>query len=269
MIVAQISDLHIRVPGKLAYRRVDTSDYLRGAVAHLNTLAPGPELVLATGDLTDAGDPAEYNFLRELLAPLRVPVYAVPGNHDARDALRNAFGAAYLPSAGHLSYVIDEYPLRIIALDSTAAGEEGGHIDEQRARWLDERLAEDSRPTMIAMHHPPFTTGLWGMDRLGFSGLERFGAVVERHRHVVRITGGHMHRAIVANAFGTVATVAPSVAHQLTLELRAQQPATFSLEPPGYLLHRYENGTLVTHVATVGDYEGPFPFREPDGSFLR
>lgn len=269
MIVAQISDLHIRVPGKLAYRRVDTAKYLREAVEHLNGLDPIPDLMLVTGDLTDAGDPDEYAYLRELFARLRAPFYLVPGNHDARDALRTAFSASYLPHAGHLSYVIDDYPLRIVALDSTALREEGGHIDDERARWLDERLSEDTRPTMIAMHHPPFTTGLWGMDKLGFFGLERFGAVVARHRHVVRITSGHMHRSIVANAFGTVVTVAPSVAHQLTLELRPERKTTFSLEPPGFLLHRYDAGTLVTHVATFGHYEGPFPFRDPSGEFLR
>jgi 3',5'-cyclic AMP phosphodiesterase CpdA len=269
VIVAQISDLHIRVPGKLAYRVVDTSDFLRRAVTQLNELATPADLILVTGDLTDAGDAAEYAHLASLLAPLRAPVYVLPGNHDSRDELRNGFGAAYLPAAGHLSYVIDEFPLRIVALDSTARGEEGGHIDDERARWLDERLAEDSRPTMIAMHHAPFTTGLWGMDRLGFFGLERFGAVVARHRHVARITCGHIHRSIVANAFGTVVTVAPSVAHQLTLDLRPQVRATFSLEPPGFLLHQFDSGALVTHVAMLGDYEGPFPFREPSGEFLR
>jgi Icc protein len=264
VIVAQISDLHIRVSGKLAYRRVDTAKFLRASVAGLNRLDPPADLILATGDLTDAGDPAEYEYLRELLAPLRAPLYVVPGNHDSRDTLRNAFGASYLQGERHLSYVIDDYPLRIIALDSTAPGEEGGHIDDERASWLEARLAEDTRPTMVAMHHPPFTTGLWGMDRLGFFGLEAFGAVIARHGHVVRI-----HRAIVASAYGTIVTVAPSVAHQLTLDLRQAQRATFSLEPPGFLLHRFDSGALVTHVATFGDYEGPFPFREPSGEFLR
>jgi Icc protein len=269
VIVAQISDLHIRVVGKLAYRKVDTAKYLRDAVAGLNRLDPPADLILVTGDLTDAGDPAEYAHLRELLAPLRAPVYAVPGNHDAREAMRGSFGAEYLPVRGHLSYVIDDYPLRIIALDSTAPHEEGGHIDGERCAWLDARLAEDTRTTMIAMHHPPFTTGLWGMDTLGFLGLEAFGEVVARHRHVARITSGHIHRPIVTGAYGTVVTVAPSVAHQLTLDLRPSRRATFSLEPPGFLLHRYDSGALVTHIATFGDYEGPFPFREADGTFLR
>ena len=270
MIVAQISDLHVRVRGKLAYQVVDTSSYLRAAVEHVNALDPPADVVLATGDLTDAGEPDEYRELREILGALRAPLYVVPGNHDARDGLRAAFGAdGYLGEGDHLSYVIEDYPLRIIALDSTAPGEEGGHIDAERCEWLDARLREDTRPTMIAMHHPPFLTGIQGMDVLGFAGLERFGEVVAKHRHVERITCGHIHRPITTRVFGTVATVAPSVAHQLILDLRPGKPATFTLEPPGFLLHHYSSGGLVTHVATIGDYPGPFPFRERSGSFLR
>lgn len=271
MIVAQISDLHVRAPGKLAYRVVDTANYLRDAVARLNELDPPADLVLATGDLTDAGEPDEYAHLRELLEPLQAPLYALPGNHDARDALRATFGSdGYLPEHGHLSYVIEGYPLRIIALDSTQAGEEGGHLDAQRCEWLEARLAEDVRPTLIAMHHPPFLTGLAGMDALGFVGLQRFGEIVSRHQHVEGITCGHIHRSIVKRAFGTVATVAPSIAHQLTLDLRpAQAATTFTLEPAGFLLHHYGRNGLITHVATLGNYDGPFAFREPDGSFLR
>jgi Icc protein len=271
VIVAQISDLHVRVRGKLAYQVVDTSSYLRAAVTHVNALDPPADLVLATGDLTDAGEPGEYRELREILGKLRAPLYVIPGNHDARDDLKAAFGAdGYLSKGNHLSYVIEDYPLRIIALDSTAPGEEGGHIDEERAEWLDARLREDTRPTLIAMHHPPFLTGIQGMDVLGFVGLEQFGEVVSKHRHVERITCGHIHRPITIRVFGTVVTVAPSVAHQLTLDLRDRQPATFTLEPPGFLLHHYSAaGGLVTHVANIGDYPGPYPFREPSGTFLR
>jgi Icc protein len=270
VIVAQVSDLHVRADAKLAYGVVDTAGCLRAAVARLNELDPPADLVLATGDLTDAGEADEYANLRRLLEPLRAPLYVLPGNHDARDGLRAAFGSdGYLPAAGHLSYVIEGHPLRIIALDSTAPGEEGGHLDAERCAWLDARLREDGRPTLIAMHHPPFITGLEGMDRLGFAGLERFDEIVSGHRHVVRVTCGHIHRSIVTGACGTVVTVAPSAAHQLTLDLRPSQPATFTLEPPGFLLHRFDAGALVTHVATLGEYEGPFPFRHPDGTFLR
>lgn len=55
MLLAQISDLHIKRPGQLAYRRVDTAAALARCVAKLNALVPRPDAVLVTGDLTDFG----------------------------------------------------------------------------------------------------------------------------------------------------------------------------------------------------------------------
>ena len=51
--IAQISDLHIKAPGRLAYRRVDTAQALQRCVATLNELNPAPELVVISGDLAD------------------------------------------------------------------------------------------------------------------------------------------------------------------------------------------------------------------------
>jgi len=101
VIIAQITDMHIRPEGVLAYRRVDTAPYLARAVEHLRCLKPRPDVVLATGDLVDAGTDEEYRRLRGLLAPLPMPVYLIPGNHDNRDALATVFADhAYLPQGG-------------------------------------------------------------------------------------------------------------------------------------------------------------------------
>src|SRR5215470_7524092 len=110
MIIAQITDLHIKPPGRLAYRKVDTAAHLRRAVVHLNGLDPRPAVVLVTGDLVDGGASAEYAELRALLAPLAMPFYLVPGNHDARDALRAGFpDHPWLAGeGGFIHYAIDD-----------------------------------------------------------------------------------------------------------------------------------------------------------------
>jgi Icc protein len=38
-LVAQLTDLHIREPGRLAYGRLDTAPYLRAAVQAVNAAA--------------------------------------------------------------------------------------------------------------------------------------------------------------------------------------------------------------------------------------
>lgn len=272
MIVAQISDLHIRRVGSLAYRRVDTTPYLERAIATLNALEPQPDLILATGDLVDTGAPEEYARLAGLVDALRAPLFLLPGNHDAREALRAAFPlASYLPAGSHLSYVLERPGLRIVALDTTQAGREGGYLDDERLAWLEARLGEDARPALIAMHHPPLITGIAGMDALGFVGLAGFGAVVERHPQVVRVVTGHVHRLMVAACFGTVVVTSPSVAHQVALDLRPGREATFALEPPGLLLHVFDDAgdvPPVTHLLPTGEFPGPYGFREPDGNLI-
>src|SRR5688500_6778311 len=123
MLIAQISDTHIRPKGVLAMGRVDTAGHLARAVAHINALRPAPDLVLVTGDLADAGMAEEYAHLRDLLAPLAMPVHLIPGNHDLRAPLRAAFAAhRYLQEGELLQYVVDGGPLRLIALDTLTPG---------------------------------------------------------------------------------------------------------------------------------------------------
>ncbi|HYE91162.1 MAG TPA: phosphodiesterase [Terriglobales bacterium] len=257
MLIAQLSDTHIKGEGVLAYGRYDTSAFLARAVDHLLRLEPRPDVVLATGDLVDGGTPAEYARLRHLLAPLPMPVYLIPGNHDDRDALRLAFpDHAYLPREGFIQYVVDDGPLRLIALDTLIPGKAGGEVDDARVRWLDARLAEaPAKPTVVFMHHPPFETGIDFMDGVGLAGADRLAEVVRRHPHVERVLCGHLHRTIQTRWAGTVAMTVPSTAHQVALDLREDVGLSLSLEPPGYALHLWKpGGGLVSHVATVGEF---------------
>src|ERR1700761_1001281 len=91
--IAQISDLHIKPPGTLAYGKVDTAKALERCVATLNAFAPSPDFVVISGDLADTPDAVEYDYLGRLLAPLKLPFAAIPGNHDSRELMRAAFPA--------------------------------------------------------------------------------------------------------------------------------------------------------------------------------
>ena len=82
-LLAKLSDLHVKGHGRLLYGLVDTVGMLRACVDHLLRLKQQPDAVAITGDLTDLGQPGEYVVLRELLAPLTMPVYVIPGNHES------------------------------------------------------------------------------------------------------------------------------------------------------------------------------------------
>ena len=264
MLIAQISDMHVKAEGELLYRRIDTAGFLARAVAHVNALDPRPDIVLATGDLVDGGKPEEYAHLRRLLAPLAVPVHLIPGNHDARDALREAFpDHAYLPPTGFLQYTIENLPVRLIALDTLVPGKPHGELCAERLDWLEARLGESDRPTVLFMHHPPFDCGIAAFDNSRLSqGDARLAELVRRHDNVERLMCGHVHRPIQMRWAGAMASIAPSTAHQATLDLHDGATLSMMMEPPGLALHLWRPGTgLITHVSYIGTFDGPQPFR--------
>ena len=268
MILAQLTDLHLKAEGHLAYRQVDTAACLAAVLEHLRAQPVRPDLVLLTGDLADAGRPEEYARLHAALAGLEGPVYLMAGNHDSRAALRAAFPEhAYLGTGeGPIRYTVEGFPLRVIALDSTLPGQGGGALGAEQIAWLADRLAEQPhRPTVVALHHPPFVTGIGHMDALGLADAAALARVIARHPQGERVLSGHLHRPIATRWAGTLASTAPSTAHQVALDLRAEAPSAFMLEPPGYQLHWFApdgmgDGTVVSHTACVGAWAGPFPF---------
>lgn len=258
MIIAQISDLHVQPEGQKAYGIVDTNGLLRAAIAHLNHLTPQPDIVVATGDLVDERTEAEYQMLREIVAPLKAPLYFVMGNHDDRIAFRSIFpNLAYLPAEGPLHYTLENYPVRIIVLDTLVDGEGYGEIDDSQLRWLDTQLAQQPRkPTIIFMHHPPFATGMAGMDQIRCRGSQNLAQVVSQYPCVRRVACGHVHRTIQTLWAGTLGSVAPSVAHQVALSLLPDSPPAFVMEPPAFQLHLWNDTTeLVTHTVPIGRFD--------------
>ena len=264
-LLAQVTDMHIKAGGKLSYRVVDTEASLARCVAHLMKLPQVPDAVLFTGDLTDFARPEEYDNLARLLEPLTMPVFLMPGNHDDPELLRAKFPKhAYLRQrTGKLDYVIDDFPVRIVALDSTVPKQPGGHLSEAQLQWLDETLAAAPKPTIVALHHPPFWTGIGHMDRMALDNPQALEAVIARHAQVERVISGHLHRNIVKRFGGTVASTSPSPSHQVALDLADDAASRFTMEPPAFQLHLWREGTgLVSHTAAIGDFAGPYPFYE-------
>jgi Icc protein len=263
-LACQISDLHIRTPGKLSYQRVDCAAMLARGIEEILRLPQPPDIVLVTGDLVDFGKPEEYAHLRKLLAPLPMPYYLIPGNHDERSALRAAFPEhAYLRQwEPFVQYAIDDWPVRIVALDTVIPGEGGGRLDAERLAWLDHTLLKERvKPTLVIMHHPPFPTLIGHMDKLGLQGGPALAAVIARHPQVERVLCGHLHRPIEFRFAGTIASTCPSPAHQVALDLDPDAPSAFRMEPPGFQLHAWREGVgVVSHTAVIGNFAGPFPF---------
>ena len=243
MLIAQISDTHILAPGAPERAAESRTENLRRCVADINW--QGVDIVLHTGDSVQNGVAEEYAFLRDILSDLEAPLYIVPGNRDRAAALRETLDhLGYLPGEGEfLHYAVEDYPLRLIGMDTTCAGERKGFFCAERRGWLEETLsAEPEKPTLLFFHHPPFDVPSEGYIDGYRNPAERetLTAVVSRHPQVVQILCGHVHSQNRRDWGGTVVTTMPSVA----VDVRKGVDTAIG-EAPLYMLHRFEPGAGV------------------------
>jgi 3',5'-cyclic-AMP phosphodiesterase len=274
LIIAQISDLHVKPPGELAYRKVDTAAALTRLIEHLNRLRPRPAIVVATGDLVDGGGELEYAHLQRLLVPLDLPLAVVPGNHDNRDRVRRLFpGQGYAQPSGPANRHLALDAVDLFLLDSSVPGHPHGHLDGATLSWLDASLAcGANRAGLLFLHHPPFATGIVHMDRQNLQNAGDLAAVVARHPRVRLIAAGHVHRAVATMFAGTAATICPAPNHAVDLDLSDAREPSFNVEPPAFHLHVWfagiGSGKLVTHHVPIGGFGGPHPFFDARGQPL-
>jgi len=272
--IAQISDLHIKPPGSLAYGRVDTAKALERCVAVLNEFRPAPDFVVISGDLVDTPLAAEYDHLKSLLAPLRVPFAGIPGNHDSRELMRSAFPLAnYASASGSLNQKVELDWLDLVLLDSSVPGKPHGELEASTLQWLDAALASCvDRPAFLFLHHPPFKTGIWHMDRQDLMNAGDLASIIRRHARVQLIASGHVHRATLTMFADVPATICPAPNHAVDLDLEHLREPSFKVEPPAFHLHSWFPdeglGSVVTHQVPIGTFDGPHPFFGAGGKLL-
>src|ERR1700761_8462731 len=272
--IAQISDLHIKSPGELAYGRVDTAKALERCIAALNAFEPAPDFVVISGDLVDTPNAQEYEHFKRLLAPLKLPFAGIPGNHDGRELMRAAFpNAPYAFPSGALNQKIEVGGPDLLLLDSSVPGRPHGELDAPTLQWLDATLASSTdRPALLFLHHPPFLTGIWHMDRQNLGSATELASIVKRHPRVRLIAAGHVHRATLTMFAGVPATICPAPNHAVDLDLAELREPSFKIEPPAFHLHSWFSGegfgSVVTHQVPIGNFDGPHPFFGTDGKLL-
>lgn len=255
-LIAQVGDLHLMPAGQAARLGVDPAVFLSLAVERLNALRPRPDVVIVTGDLVHEASSETYRRLHRIIEPLEIPLYLMAGNHDELRLLREEFrDHSYLfsdPEFAHYELELERY--RIVALDTTIPGDHSGLLCDQRLGWIERTLAAKPHlPTMIAMHHPPFSTGIRGIDKYGLSGSQELASLVEESGRVKRVICGHVHRPILCTWAGTVAGSAPALSAQFGLDLDdGSDRVQLVDEPHAILLHDWrEPNTIVTHTLYI------------------
>ena len=259
MLIAQITDPHM-VPKEshwLSQPETEIRERFVRVIEYINRLHTRPDVVVLTGDATDEGDAASYQHLKELLQPLKTPFFVIPGNHDRREAMRAAFSHhAYMPKTGFIHYAVEEYPVRLVCLDTLVEGEHLGLLCKERMEWLEKTLeAEPEKPTLIFMHHPPAKTGTKLFDTMICFAPPQLESLVREHHQVLGIMTGHYHHLCITSFGGKSCFLAPSIApvHYFA-HPEDDQVSALELEDPAITFHYWHEGSrLRSHVVRVKD----------------
>ncbi|NNJ80468.1 MAG: hypothetical protein HKP19_14565 [Xanthomonadales bacterium] len=247
-LLVQITDTHIVERGTLLYGMADTARHLAESVIQINAMRPRPDAVLITGDLVEHPGPVTYSHFRDLIEPLEIPVYLMPGNHDDPGIMCKYFcDTGQFPAGGpHYQYAIEDFPIRVLMLNSHFDNSELPFFGPRRLEWLERTLSESDKPTLIAIHHPPMKTGIEFIDMVGETWFQEIGRVIERHPQVLKIICGHGHLDLNGQLGRVPVQMVGSIAHQLIAGRVDDVAPSFLNAPVPPMLHHWMDGDLVS-----------------------
>ena len=238
MIIAQISDTHIALDTPDADRRIWDFE---STVADVNALEPAPDVIVHTGDIVHNGRQDEYAQAAAMLAKARAPVYVMAGNKDERANLRAAFSAGgyFETDSDFIAYAVEDYAVRLIALDTVSPGSSKGDFCHERVRQLTDLIdADATKPVVVFAHHPPFRVPV-GPDPLNFESQDamvRLRRALQHAGRVIAVFSGHVHRATAGQVEGIPASVMPCIATTLR---KGDYPNPMKSQPI-YHIHRFD-----------------------------
>jgi 3',5'-cyclic AMP phosphodiesterase CpdA len=176
--------------------------------------------------------------------------------------LRAAFiEDGYLSDRGKLNWHRQIGSVHLIGLDTLVEGQGAGALDQETLGFLGTTLASiGSEPALVAMHHPPFTSGIAFMDEIGLQSIRELADVLNQHKGAVRVVCGHLHSMIVSSVGPYTAISAPSPCSTFAFDTRPDAPVGFFDQGDGCLLHRWADGDFQTIRIGPDGGSGPFPF---------
>lgn len=244
-LIAQITDPHLRVDGRDPAH--DPAKAMRRAFARIAAMKARPEAIVLTGDIIDRSAP-DYAHALPLLREAPVRVLPLSGNHDRSGAFRAAFSGHVAFSRDHLSFVEPVGDVLVVGIDSNLPDGSGG-VDAARLDWLAEVLGKADAPVILALHHPPFLTHTAHVDDDGFAGAEALASCIGGSP-VIRVIAGHTHRGMQTLWAGIPASTCAAIGYGLSLSLSGDPHEPVDT-PPGFELHSFRSGGLVTHPFTL------------------
>jgi len=253
--VVQITDSHLLAEHGARVHGVDTFAALERIVERIRSAAWRPQVVIATGDLSEDGSSGSYRRLRGLLLQLEVPVVCIPGNHDGREAMQAHLAGGSI----QLQRVVALATWRIVLLDSCVTGKSHGRLGPAELDALRQALdAGGGQHALVALHHGPVSP--CPMPECRLENADELLELMRAHPSARGVISGHLHCAIDEDRGGVRAIVTPSTCAFATHPTSADEVRPFlqshQLDPARRGFRRLElhrDGAIVTEV--IWDHE--------------
>ena len=247
LLVAQVTDTHLFATADEYLLGVNTADSYQTVLDWIRGLDRQPDLLLLTGDLSQDGSAASYERLNQVLAPLGIPAYWLPGNHDRPDVMAQVLTQS--PVSAQKSILTDQ-GWQLLLLDSSVPGQVHGTLTPETLTWLDRDLQHTQAHSIaIALHHPPFPISATWMNTIGLHNPADLLAVCDRHPQVKLVLFGHIHQPFHHTRNNVHYLGSPSTC----IQFKPDSP-TFALDPvaPGFrLLELHPDGTWQTQIERI------------------
>lgn len=245
--IAQITDIHLFADEKQELLGLQTSQSFQTVIKRLDMLRPQLDLLLITGDLSQDSTPESYQRLKNLISPLAMPTYWLPGNHDCLSTMQQVLNCA--PLFPHKAFAQKGW--NFLLINSGIPGCVHGQLSPEKLDWLDFNLKYmGDRPTIVSLHHPPFCLNSNWLDTSTLKNPEELFAVLDRYPQVKLVLFGHIHQEFNHQRNGVHYLGSPSTSIQFK-----PQSSSFSLDfkKPGFrLLNLYPDGRWKTRIERVG-----------------
>ncbi|MDX2232697.1 MAG: 3',5'-cyclic-AMP phosphodiesterase [Leptolyngbyaceae cyanobacterium bins.349] len=246
ILVAQITDTHLFAHTEQRLLGLPTQESLQAVLQQVKSLNSQPDLLLLTGDLSQDGSAQSYERLQQMICPLGIPAYWLPGNHDNPTMMAQVLTRS--PMSPKKSLHVGGW--HILLLDSSVPGCVHGELTQASLNWLDYELSQtQDEPALITFHHPPFQVGSDWMDGIGLRNAKALFTVCDRHPRVRLVLFGHIHQEFTQHRHGVAYLGTPSTCIQFK-----PNSTNFALdeEQPGLRLTRlFPDGTWDSSIQRI------------------
>lgn len=251
LTVLQFTDTHLYGDSSSRMRGVDTYDTFRETVAHALANEGSPDFILLTGDVSMDETSQSYERVREIIEPINVPVYFLPGNHDCFETMKWAFKKGSQSNIRHdRSFSAGNW--LFVLLDSVLPQKVEGRLSDEELARLDEELSRHADfNALVCLHHNAMPITKVPEDDKGLENAGAFFRLLDGHKNVRGVLWGHVHGEYQLSRNGVPLYASPSTCIQFKVEAQGVSIAPL---PPGYrVLSLGPNGSITTQVRWLND----------------